>query len=213
MPVSALPKIWRETQRSRDYNERWRVGRSAPYGSIREHNAPYMKNQTKRSIFSWIVTVAVAIGIAILVNKFVILNVTIPSSSMEDTIEVGERLIAFRQSYLFSDPERGDIVVFPFPDDPSRNFIKRVIGTPGDTVEGVDGVVYVNGEPLDEPYLKEPMNSDFGPYEVPEGCYFMMGDNRNNSADSRAWENTFVLRHDILGKAVFSYYPEIAWVN
>ena len=83
-----------------------------------------------------------------------------------------------------------------------------MIGTPGDTVEIIHGVTYVNGEVLEEPYLKEtPKDKNFGPYEVPEDCYFVMGDNRNNSNDARFWKNTYVKRDAVLGKALFCYWP------
>ena len=103
----------------------------------------------------------------------------------------GDKLIALRTFYWFEDPKRGDIVVFEYPDDPSELFIKRIIGEPGDKVEIIDGKVYINDsrEPLKEDYLKEPMEGSFGPYTVPEDCYFMMGDNRNDSLDSRFWND------------------------
>ena len=88
-------------------------------------------------------------------------------------------------------------------------YVKRVIGLPGETVEVKDGKVYINGSdtPLDEPYLPEPMEGSYGPYEVPEGCYFMMGDNRNNSLDARFWDNKFVAKNKIVAKVLFCYYP------
>ena len=118
-----------------------------------------------------------------------------------------DRLIALRTAYWFSEPKRGDIVVFHYPDNEEELYIKRVIGTPGDIVEGKDGVVYVNGEALEEPYIKEPAEEDFGPYQVPKESYFMLGDNRNHSRDSRDWENTYVKKNKILGKAFLRYYP------
>lgn len=105
----------------------------------------------------------------------------------------------------------GDIVVFRYPDDESEIYVKRVIGLPGDTIAIEDGKIYINGstEPLQEDYLKEEWTVATGPYtfEVPEGSYFMMGDNRNDSWDARYWSNTYVTKDKILGKALFTYWP------
>ena len=159
-------------------------------------------------ILEWVIVIAIALAAALFINYVLIINSVVPSGSMESTIMTGSRMMGLRVTYWFSDPQRGDIVVFKYPDDPSQNFVKRVIGTPGDVVEIKAGVTYVNGEVLDEPYLNEtPAPRDFGPYEVPEGHYFMMGDNRNNSNDSRFWKNTYVPREYVLGKALFVYWP------
>ncbi|MBO8464005.1 MAG: signal peptidase I [Firmicutes bacterium] len=163
----------------------------------------------KKELLSWVTMIAIALGVGLFISKGLIVNAEIPSESMENTIMTGDRLIALRTAYWFSDPERGDIVVFHYPDDETDLYIKRVIGTPGDTVEGKDGKVYVNGEELEEPYIKEEIEEDFGPYTVPEDSYFMMGDNRNESWDSRFWENTYVKKEKILGKAFVRYYPGI----
>ena len=121
-----------------------------------------------------------------------------------------DRIVAFRLSYLFSNPKRGDVVVFHFPDDPTGKtlYVKRVIGLPGEKLEIKKGRVYLNDsrQPLAEPYLKEKAIGDFGPYEIPEGCYFVMGDNRNDSEDARFWNNTYVEQDKFLGKVIFRYY-------
>ena len=161
----------------------------------------------KKELLSWVIMIAIALGVGLFISKGLIVNAEIPSESMENTIMTGDRLIALRTAYWFQDPKRGDIVVFHYPDNEKELYIKRVIGTPGDTVEGKDGKVYVNGEELDEPYVTEEINEDFGPYTVPEDSYFMMGDNRNSSWDSRFWENTYVKKEKILGKAFVRYYP------
>ena len=132
---------------------------------------------------------------------------------MENTIMTGDRVLGLRFSYWFSEPKQGDIVIFKYPDDENQNYIKRVIGLPGDTIEIVEGLVYVNGELLEEPYLWEEPRGSFGPYVVPEGHYFMLGDNRNNSRDSRYWNNKYVSDEQILGKAYWIYYPEMKSVN
>jgi signal peptidase I len=129
---------------------------------------------------------------------------------MENTIMTGDHVIGSRLSYRFSDPERGDIVIFRFPDNEKIYYVKRIIGMPGDTVDIIDGKVYLNGseEPLDEPYIREPMVPEAPMhFEVPEGCYFMLGDNRNYSMDARRWENTYVKREKIIAKVLFRYYP------
>jgi signal peptidase I len=107
--------------------------------------------------------------------------------------------------FLFHGPERGDVIVFRYPRDPSRDFIKRIIGLPGDTVSISNGVVSVNGSALEESYINNGSNSDMDPKVVPAGSYFVMGDNRPNSSDSRTWG--FVPEENIIGKAMFSYWP------
>ena len=124
-------------------------------------------------------------------------------------MSVGDRVIGNRLAYTFGDPQRGDIAIFKFPDDESQLFIKRVIGLPGDKIQIINGLVYVNdsAEPLEEDYLPEEPTGDFGPFYVPEDSYFMLGDNRNYSKDSRLWENTYVKRDKVLAKAVLRYFP------
>lgn len=167
------------------------------------------KNSWQSELIQWAVVIIGAVILAVLINSFVIVNAQIPSGSMENTIMTGDRVFGNRLAYAFSDPERFDIIIFKYPDDESQLFIKRIIGLPGETVEIRDGNIYINGSdtPLEDVETKEPMVGSFGPYTVPEGCYFVMGDNRNNSRDSRYWEHTFVSEDEILGKAVFRYWP------
>lgn len=174
-----------------------------------------MSKEGKNEIISWIKTIAMAVVIAVLINSLVIVNATVPTGSMENTIMPGDRIIALRLTYYVSSPERGDIVVFRYPDDESVLYVKRVIGLPGETVEVKDGEVYINNSdtPLDDSFVKEQPVGDFGPYEVPEGCYFMMGDNRNNSQDSRYWVNKYVEEDKILGKVYFKYYKGFEFLN
>ena len=153
--------------------------------------------------------ILIAVIIALFLRRFVIVLGYVPSSSMYDTIEQGDRVTIFRMAYLFDDPKRGDIVSFYDPDDESQIFIKRIIGLPGETIEGKDGMVYIDGVALSEPYTDGAYTYDFGPYEVPEGYYFMMGDNRGNSLDSRFWTNKFVGRDKIIGKSTLKVYPKI----
>ena len=166
-----------------------------------------MNNRIAKEVLSWVLVFVIGIALALFINRFVIFKVEVPTGSMEDTIIAGDKVITFRLSYLLSNPERGDIVVFPFPDDEEEDYIKRIIGLPGEVIEGRDGLVYINGEPLDEPYVREALKRDFGPYEIPEDHYFMMGDNRNESMDSRHWDNKFLSRDKIKGKAILKY-PE-----
>lgn len=165
----------------------------------------------KAEIISWIKIIITAAVIAFVLNTFIIANSRVPSGSMENTIMTGDRVIGSRLSYHFSDPQRGDIAIFRYPDDESIYFVKRIIGLPGETVEIIDGKVYINGSktPLNEPYLKQTMNGSFGPYTVPEESYFMMGDNRNYSQDARYWNNTYVAKDKIIAKVLFSYFPRI----
>lgn len=118
-------------------------------------------------------------------------------------------MIVNRLAYLSEKPHRGDIVTFYYPDDEETVYLKRVIGLPHEKVEGKNGQVYIDGEPIEEDYITEELDSDFGPFEVPAGMYFVMGDNRNNSWDSRYWENTYVDESKIIGKVEIEYFPQM----
>ena len=164
----------------------------------------------KSELISWIQIIIAAAVIALFLNSCIIANSQIPSESMENTIMAHDRVIGSRLSYLFSEPERGDVIIFHYPDDPTGDtyYVKRVIGLPGDVIDIHDGGVYLNGS--DEPYIKEPMETDPNHplhFEVPEDSYFMMGDNRNDSWDARFWENTWVTKDKLIAKVLFRYYP------
>lgn len=170
----------------------------------------------KREIIEWIIVIAISALLALALDKFIIVNAKIPSASMEPTIMTGDRLIGNRLAYINDLPQRGDIVIFKYPDNEKEYFIKRVIGLPGETVTVKNGLVYIDDSdtPLDESeYVVTTPLGDFGPYKVPEGAYFMMGDNRNNSMDSRYWNHPYVYKDKILGKAWVRYYPKMTKVN
>jgi len=140
-------------------------------------------------------------GQYLLVNKAIYMKVNLEKlSKYIPFIDPGDK----PQRFLFRAPRRGDVIVFRFPRDPSRDFIKRVIGVPGDSVEVVDGLVYVNALPLSEPYVN-PAKYDFARKVVPPGQYFVLGDNRNNSFDSHVWE--FLPEENIIGQAMITYWP------
>lgn len=189
-----------------------------------------------KEVLSWVELLVIAFVLALLLNRFVIINANVPTGSMESTIEPGDRLFGFRLSYINHGPKRGDIAMFKYPIDESEIYIKRVIGLPGEKLVIKQGKVYINDstEPLDEPYLKEEwvIKNDGMVFQIPQGYYFMMGDNRNNSLDGRYWaeeavledicENEqeaikqnlcFVSEDKILGKAIFRYYPSITKMN
>ena len=169
-----------------------------------------MTEKAKQEIVSWVKTIILAVAIALFINFCVIVNADVPTGSMENTIMAGDRVIALRLSYMFGSPERGDVAIFKYPDAPEGEtilYVKRVIGLPGETVEVKDGEVYIDGEVLEEDYIKETTIGDFGPYEVPEGCYFMMGDNRNNSQDARFWRNPYIPDERMIAKVLLRYFP------
>lgn len=171
-----------------------------------------MKGKIKEFI-EWILIIALAVVAAMLINRYVIIKAEVPTGSMEHTIEVGDCILGLQLAYTFTSPERGDVVIFPYPDNPETTYVKRVIGLPGETVEIKNGSVYINGEAIAEPYLKEEMRGEYGPYVVPEDCYFMLGDNRNSSQDSRKWANTYLKEEDIMAKVLFRYSPSFQWFS
>lgn len=172
-----------------------------------------------KEILDFLLPVAIAVIVAIVLKTFVFANAVVPTGSMLNTIQENDRIIASRLSYIQNDPERYDVVLFKYPDDEDIIFVKRVIGLPNETVEIVNGIVYVtktDGETiqLDDRFVTngEPVG-DFGPYVVPNDCYFMLGDNRNDSKDSRYWKNKYVSKDKILGKVKFRYYPSFGKIE
>ena len=169
------------------------------------------KNKKKKSSLREMIEVIVtALVLAFLIKTFIVGNFWIPSESMVPTIEVNDKVIVTNFSYWFEEPERGDVIVFKYPLDTKKDYIKRCIGLPGETIEFRDSKLYVNGQLVAEPYLPEGLVfEDYGPIEVPEGQYFMCGDNRNHSSDSRVWG--FVEKRLIIGKAQVIYWPFDRW--
>jgi len=166
-----------------------------------------MDKDIKREILEWLKAIALALVLAFFIRSFIFEPMIVPSGSMIPTIQINDRILVNKLVYRFYSPDYNDIVVFKYPDDPRQTFVKRLIGKGGDVIEIKDGVLYRNNEPVQESYLNETMYSDFGPYKVPEGCYFMLGDNRNNSKDSRFWENKYVSKEQIIGKATYRIWP------
>lgn len=164
-----------------------------------------------KEIFSWVLSFALAFALALFLKNYVIINADVPTGSMENTIMTGDRIIGNRLAYIKDTPQRGDIVVFHYPDNEKELYVKRVIGLPGETIEILEGKIYVNGSktPLVEDYLKEEWIVATGPYyfEVPEESYLVLGDNRNDSRDARYWTNTYVQQEKILGKVILVYWP------
>lgn len=173
-----------------------------------------------RTVVEWVIIVAAALVVAVLVRTFFLQPFYIPSGSMEPTLEVGDRVLVNKLSYDLHQVHRGDIIVFTKPaNDPSpgvKDLIKRVIGLPGETIQGIDGQVYIDGRKLTEPYLPRSGQSgypgpltafpaSFPPTVVPRGDYYVMGDNRGDSADSRFIGP--ISGKLIVGRAFFRVWP------
>lgn len=191
-----------------------------------------------KEVWSYIYIFVIALLIALFINNVILVNANVPTGSMENTIMAESRIIGNRLSYIFSEPERGDIVVFENPLDESENYVKRIIGMPGETIEVYNGKIYIykDGEfvsgPLEEPYLKEEwVNRSNGyVFNIPEDSYLMFGDNRNHSSDARHWSeivaanpsmytdpNIIYVKEDkILGKVLFTYWHhgfDFNWID
>ena len=172
------------------------------------------RSRRKRSgaavVIEWMIIISTALGVALLVRATVVQTFFIPTPSMVPTLKVDDRLLVDKLTLHARDVRRGDIVVFErpaaFTDTTIKDLIKRVVGLPGETIEGRDGAVWVNGKRLAEPYLvKGITTSDFAPVRVPVDNYFVMGDNRPESFDSRFWGT--VEREKIIGRALIRVWP------
>ncbi len=170
-------------------------------------------NSFKKSILEWLKTLLFSVLIVLIINNGLIVNARIPSSSMETTIMTNDRLFANRLAYINSDPERGDIVIFKYPDNPEILYVKRIIGLPEEEIRISNGQIFIDGNVLKDDYTAIDMIGTFGPYQIPKGHYFMLGDNRNNSKDSRYWENNYVAEDKIVGKVFFRYFPSFKIFN
>ena len=181
-----------------------------------------MNPRWQKVLLEYLEALAVALILAFVIRTFVVQAFKIPSGSMLDTLLIGDHLLVNKFLYgtripftdkvimPLEDPKQGDVIVFEFPEDTSKDFIKRIIGVPGDVVEMKDKALYRNGEKLVEPYIKhtdpgsQQRRDNFGPITVPAGKYFVLGDNRDESYDSRFWG--FVDKEKIRGKAWVIYW-------
>ncbi len=167
-----------------------------------------------REALNWLLMLVIVALASYIITNYVIIKAVIPTGSMRNTIMDNDKVIGWR---LLTHIDRGDIVIFPaleyVGDNVDQLYVKRVIGLPGETVEIHDQAVYINGVKLKEDYLPDEMrDEDFGPYNVPEGRYFLLGDNRNCSEDARYWRlDKYVKRKDIKAKVIFKYNPSFEW--
>ena len=191
------------------------TGPSAPQGVPQApvQPAPLTDSQEEPSGQGWRLVREMLETIVLTVVIFLVVNTVtgrfrIEGQSMEPNLHDGQYLVINKLSYKFHPPQRGDVVVFHYPKDPSRDFIKRVIGLPGERVEIRAGRVFINGRPLYEPYIASPATYS-GSWTLGPGEYFVLGDNRRNSSDSH---NGWLLPRDqIVGKAWLSYWPPSHW--
>jgi signal peptidase I len=174
--------------------------------------APETENKTpgtdyKSILYEWVKTILIAIVLALFVRTTIVGAYFVPTGSMKPTIGIGDRLIGCKFLYWFSEPERGDIVVFEPPAEAHSDvprYVKRIVAVAGDIVKVEHGTLYVNGEPVDEPYASRPLYR-MSPIQVPEDSLFVLGDNRNNSADGHVWG--FLPKDHIEAKIVFRFWP------
>ncbi|ACB84957.1 signal peptidase I [Natranaerobius thermophilus JW/NM-WN-LF] len=165
-----------------------------------------MTTNKSREVFEWIKSLVVAVLLALLIRYFVVEIFLVEGQSMYPTLENSQRLIVNKFVYRFREPDREDVIVFEYSDD--KDFIKRVIALPGEEIKISEGQVYIDGDPLDESeYETKKINDNYGPEAVPEDKYFVLGDNRDNSMDSRSDSVGFIHEDKIKGKAFLIFWP------
>ena len=161
----------------------------------------------KRFVLDILETLVLAVVLYFGINA-VSARVRVDGFSMRPTLQDGEYILVNKLAYKFSEPQRGDIIVFIFPVNPEEDLIKRIIGIPGDTVTVQDGILTVNGAVVDEPYINAPPAYN-GTWQVPEGNLFVLGDNRNDSRDSHQWG--LLPMQNVIGRSVLIYWPQEEW--
>ncbi|WP_196594298.1 signal peptidase I [Pectinatus sottacetonis] len=166
-----------------------------------------MNKSLGAEIKDWIISIVIAVVLALFIRHFIVELYLVDGPSMEPTLENHERLVVNKFVYRFREPKKGEVLIFQYPKDPSRDFIKRVIALPGDTIEIKNGHVFVNGKLQNEPYILSQTKGDYPLTTIPAGHIFVMGDNRNNSEDSRFPDVGFVPFNLIRGKAVLVFWP------
>ena len=169
---------------------------------------PFGGSQIKAALRDILETALLTLVIFLAV-RFGVQTFRVEGFSMEPTLHTNQYLLVNKVSYMVGEPKRGDVVVLRFPQDPRRDFIKRVIALPGEEVEVRGGVVYVDGKALTEPYILSRPAYQYTKKRVPPGSYFVLGDNRNNSHDSHVWD--WCPKEYIIGKAWVSYWPMETW--
>ena len=178
---------------------------------MKEKNQKKPKQKTPiREFLGWIVYFALIIGFTLFIITFVGQRTTVSGSSMETTLSDGDNLIVDKLSYRFREPERFEIIVFPYQHAENTYYIKRIIGMPGDTIQIKNGNVFINGELLVEDYGNERMNDPgiaANPITLEEDEYFVLGDNRNHSSDSRDSRVSVLKREDLIGRAWIRIWP------
>ncbi|MBP1761614.1 MAG: Signal peptidase [Firmicutes bacterium] len=167
-----------------------------------------MNNQVNDSIKEIMSIIVIAFILSMALRTWVIEGRIVPTGSMLPTIQLQDRLMVNKLIYHFRDPRRGEVVVFRPPDalHAKDDYVKRVVGLPGDKIEIRNGQLYIDDQTQDEPYIAESMEYNFGPVVVPKNSYFMMGDNRNHSFDSHQW-GVWLTRDHLIGKAFVIYWP------
>lgn len=155
----------------------------------------------------WIISITAAVALAFLIRTFIVELYIVEGPSMKPTLQDAERLVVNKFIYRVRNPEKGEVLIFRYPRDPSRDFVKRVIATAGDTIEIKEGRVYVNDQLQREDYILEKTRTEYSKVTIPDGTVFVMGDNRNNSEDSRFSDVGFVPLDLIKGKAVLIFWP------
>jgi signal peptidase I len=174
---------------------------------VQPETQPENQEDWKRFALDILETLVLAIVLYLVINA-VSARVRVDGTSMVPTLQNGEYILINRLAYQIGEPERGDIIVFSYPDENGQDLIKRVIGLPGDTVKIENGVVTINGKVLQEPYIAQPPVYT-GEWIVPNGSLFVLGDNRNDSRDSHQWG--LLPEENIIGKSVLIYWPPSEW--
>jgi len=164
-------------------------------------------NNSMKELKEWMQAIIAAVVLALLIRTFLFEIITVDGSSMLPTLHDRERVFVSKIGYIIGQPEHGDIVIFKTPEDNHTKYVKRIIGLPGDRVRVENGVVYVNDEALVEPYIQEPPVNDYTEVTVPEGSFFVLGDNRNDSKDSRDFRVGFVPKENLIGRAILRIWP------